>query len=312
MSIGREVDDLLPSSPRMVMDAAEDLSSALRRMALDQAEVIVGGFVSEDDDEILDNNVHLARKAGKRLRALIRLCRDELGDDAYRTANTLVRDQGRRLSSVRVSRVLVDTLDTVVEESVVSARDAAPLRSALTGLHAGALSRLRSDAAGRDEAQAALAGLIDCIERFPSPARYQEDDLVALEPAVGRSYRAARKTMKLARELDTAHALHEWRKRVNVLRYQMEALSGACAPAIGAIAETLDELSEVLGDDHDLADLQDWCTRYPEEVPATLLPVLTARSRLLRERSFEIAAAVFAEKPQYFVRLFAEQSRRSR
>lgn len=310
MSLAREVDNLLPSSPRMIMGAEEDLSVALRRMALEQAEVITGGFISESDDEILDNNVHLARKAGKRLRALLRLCRDELGDDVYRTANTLVRDRGRRLSSVRVSRVLVNTLDGLVEESVVSTQDAAALRAVLGRRHSAALAQLRHDAAGREEAQAALAGFVECVERFPAPARYQEDDLAAVEPAVERSYRAARRGMRRARDVDTAHALHEWRKRVNVVRYQMEALTGACAPPIGAMAETLDELSEVLGDDHDLADLLDCCTGLADGVvPAALLVTLPARSEALREQAFEIAAAVFAEKPKDFVRFFAEQSR---
>lgn len=305
MILAASPDNSLPSSPRMVMAPSEDLSVALRRMALEQLEVVMHGFRAEDDDAVLDNNVHLARKAGKRLRSLIRLCRDELGDDLYRSANTLVRDQGRRLSHARTSRVLVKTLDALEEESAIDEGHYRVLRPALEERHAHALAELRADTAGRNEATEALAGLADCIAAVPAPAAYAEQDLAALLPAVHRSYRAARKTMRAARDIDSAFAFHEWRKRVNHLRYQMEALSGCCGPEIGGIADALAELSEALGDDHDLADLWRSSESIGDVASDELLQILLARSRPLRRQALEAAEVLFAEKPGRFVAFVA-------
>lgn len=309
MSLVQGPDNSLRSSPRLVMAPTEDLSSALRRMAKEQVEVMLCGFAKEDDDAVLDNNVHLARKAGKRLRALLRLCRSELGDDLYRSTNALVRDQGRRLSHARTSQVLVKTLDMLVEESAIADEDANLLRPILEQRHADALAQLRTDVDGREQAHEALTGLEECIDVFPAPVAYGALDVEALQPALERSYRSARKPMQSAHDLDSAHGFHEWRKRVNHLRYQLEALSGACAPPVGAMAETLDELSEVLGADHDLADLGECVIAHPDRMPERLVALLVARSSSLRERSFEIAEAVVAEKPKDFVRFFAAQSR---
>ena len=237
------------------------------------------------------------------------MCRYELGRDRYRWAHTLVRDQCRLLSEVRTSAVLVHTLDGLVEDDVVSATDARPLRDLLTQRHGHALTNLRSDTGGRADAQQRLLDLIGRITDFPTPAAYGERGLAALERAIRGSYRRARRAMKAAIRNGTAHAFHEWRKGANYLRYQMEALSGATGPLIAELVESLELLSEVLGDDHDLADLLDALGSAPIVVPAGLPMLIEERSRSLRNHAIALGFQIFAEKPREFTRFFAAQSR---
>jgi hypothetical protein len=59
--------------------------------------------------------VHEVRNSFKRLRATVRLARDELGDDVYRRENIAFRDAGRWLAGTRDSQVVLETLDALIE-----------------------------------------------------------------------------------------------------------------------------------------------------------------------------------------------------
>ncbi len=297
--------DTLPPGPRLLMAGDEDLATALRRMALEQAEVVIRGFEVNGDDVLLDHAVHQARKAGKRLRALLRLCRFELGAHRYRWANAVVRDQCRLLSGARTSAVLLRTLDELIVD--YSIEDEGRLRDVLARHHADSLAQLRLDSFGSDEAKRALTDVVDGIRTLPVPAEYRSGDITALERGIRRAYRNGKRTMRAARRLDTADAFHEWRKKANYLRFQLEALSGVCAPPIAALAEALEELVEVLGSDHDLADLLD--VAGAPNVGATELPALIEeRSRPLRGDALRLGSRVFDTTNDGFVRFFAEQA----
>ncbi len=301
----------LPPGPYLVMHAKEDLTFALRRMALEQVAVMIEGFDDEPDDTWLDHKVHLARKAGKRLRGLIRLCRTELGPDSYRWANDTVRDQGRRLSEIRTAKVLLTTLDELVEDAPAVVAEIHELRGLLAQRHKAKLRQLRSDAEGRARARQELTELSARISQIASPPEYEEQDLAALMGAVRRGYRAARRSMRAAKQLDSAHAFHEWRKRINYLRYQLEALSGACDPPVAVLVTTLDELSETVGADHDLADVLAVAAATSADAFAGLTKLIDIRSTELREQSLELGSQVFAMKPTQFADFYTEQARSS-
>lgn len=82
----------------------------MRRIARGQIDLAVELLESADGCE-LDEAIHESRKAFKRVRALVCLARDALGDETYRRENETFRDAGRALASVRDARVMVDTLE---------------------------------------------------------------------------------------------------------------------------------------------------------------------------------------------------------
>src|SRR5436190_15203214 len=63
-----------------------------------------------DSDSSRAEAVHEARKDMKKLRALLRLVRGELGEELYVHENTVFRDTGRQLSGVRDADVMIHTL----------------------------------------------------------------------------------------------------------------------------------------------------------------------------------------------------------
>ena len=199
--------------------------------------------------------------------------------------------------------MVVDTLEAQVEASVIPEEWARLLRPRLKERLGEARSRLRADTTAREEARETLTRLIGCIDATPGP--FADGDVAALLPAIRRSYRVARNAMRVARDVDSADAFHEWRKRVNHLRFQMEAVSGCCGPAVGDVVIALEDLSELLGDDHDLAELWRSVEAGPDAAPEGLLEALLGESRLRRQRALEIAGEVFAPKPGEFAGFLA-------
>src|SRR5436190_7488681 len=96
----------------------ETIADGVRRIAYGQLDI------AEQLDVADERSVHEARKAFKRLRALVRLTRDQLGDQIRRHENVAFRDAGRELSGARDARVLVETLDALAPERFAGLRAA--------------------------------------------------------------------------------------------------------------------------------------------------------------------------------------------
>ena len=102
-------------------DPAEPVPDEVRRVARGRIDHALDELRG-DSDSTREEAVHEARKDMKKLRALLRLVRDELGDDVYRRENVSFRDAGRRLAGARDSQVLLETL-AAVSDRERAARD---------------------------------------------------------------------------------------------------------------------------------------------------------------------------------------------
>ena len=91
----------------------ESVPEGVRRMAAGQLDTALAHLGCEDGER--DKHIHEARKATKRLRALVALVRRDLGDEVYALENQCYRGAGQRLSELRDATVLVETLDRLVE-----------------------------------------------------------------------------------------------------------------------------------------------------------------------------------------------------
>jgi CHAD domain-containing protein len=151
--------------------------------------------------------VHEARKALKRSRAVVRLARDELGDDVYRRENSAFRDAGRRLSGARDSEVIVQTLEALCARY---RRELPPHK--VEGLHAQleaerrtATERLQHDAAAIDESLQELQAARTRVSAWV----LEHDDLEALVPGVERIYRRGQRSLADAKADPADEHLHD-------------------------------------------------------------------------------------------------------
>src|SRR5947209_16458553 len=98
---------------RFRLDPGEPLREAIGRVVHGQLDYAIALVEGHDGNGA--EGVHEARKALKRVRAVLRLRRKELGKARFRQENTILRDAGRALSETRDAQVLVETLDGLRE-----------------------------------------------------------------------------------------------------------------------------------------------------------------------------------------------------
>ena len=99
--------------------------------------------------------------------------------------------------------------------------------------------------------------------------------------------------------------LHEWRKRVKDLRYQLELLEPVWPDVMKATAEQANVLSDLLGDDHDLAVLRELLGGelkdvLSKEASETLQALIDRKRADLQHSSASLSEKLFAESPKQF------------
>jgi hypothetical protein len=163
----------------------EPVAEGVLSIARVQIDLAVELLESADGGE-LDEAIHESRKALKRVRALVRVARDGLGDQTYRRENQTFRDAGRALSSVRDARAMVDTLEDLTDRY----GDAIPddgfggLHQALSAEARGAHERIENDAAVVRDVLLTLRAARARVGSWPLP---ESGDLGFLAPSSSES-----------------------------------------------------------------------------------------------------------------------------
>src|SRR5207344_2992953 len=85
-----------------------------------------------------------------------------------------------------------------------------------------------------------------------------------IAPGLHRTYRRGRKRLRSVEEEASVTNLHELRKRVKDLWYQLRLIQDADKHMLGNLADQAHDLSDHLGDDHDLALLREEAQRRRE------------------------------------------------
>jgi CHAD domain-containing protein len=247
-------------------------------------------------DSTREEAVHEARKDMKKLRALLRLVRGELGDRVYARENACFRDTARELAGVRDADVMLATLGDLEQRYGELPEASRRLRPALVA------HRFRASAGSlKPAAKVALETLAEARERV-AEWPLEADGFDAFEEGLWRVYRQGRRDLRAARTLPSAEHMHEWRKRVKDLWYHLALLQDSWRPVLSALAEEAHELSDRLGDDHDLAVLRDWADRHASSLNGAD-PVLRGFDVIVESRRGELQAEAFA----YGERLYADK-----
>jgi CHAD domain-containing protein len=249
--------------------------------------------------------VHEARKDMKKLRSLLRLVRGEIGDDVYRRENEGFRDAARKLSGVRDADVMIETLDTLVEErpKAIPPRAAGGLRKALEEHRAALDGDRRGRKKARKEVVAALEEARGRVEEWP----LETDGFDAIEPGLRRAYRRGRRAYRTVREDPSTENLHAWRKRVKDLWYHQTLLECCWPELMDPMADVVHELSDHLGDDHDVAVLRGWAQSHPAAAGGTagldaFNEAADARREELQRKALALGGRLYGERPGAYVR----------
>ncbi len=281
------------------LTAGEQAGAGLRRAAHGRVDAALGRL-RVDAKADAATAVHDARKDLKKLRSLLRLVRDGLGERRYRVENDRYRDAARQLSPAREAEVNLATLAALRAQYPAEAPAAEVLRQALERER----GRLATAGGALDEriaqATAEIVTGATQIDDWPLDG----DDFELVRDGLERAYRRGRRGLRRVRDDPTAENVHDWRKRVKDLWYQLRLLQDAWPVVLKASAAEAHELADLLGDHHDLSVLAAAARDQAPDDPGTdVLAVLTARRQAeLLDAALQLGDRLYAEKPDRFAR----------
>jgi CHAD domain-containing protein len=249
----------------------KSLKAGIRKAARKQIEDAIGQL--ENDPSQAQEAVHEIRVHLKKLRAVVRLIRGALGRE-YARENVCFRDVARQLSGRRDAEAATGMLGKLCDwfrrQSDVDPADADELRAAA--------ERIASWTAGIKSFDTISAGL-------------------------EATYRRARRSMEIALDQRTPETLHEWRKQTKYHRYQVNLLEEAWPAALEPMSKVLEQLSDLLGDDHDLVVLREMLSGGESELGEeaeldVCLEAIDRRRAELFDELRPLGELSFAEKPK--------------
>jgi CHAD domain-containing protein len=282
--------------------AREPVAAGVTRILTAQVDDAIAQLRGESGTDPADG-IHEARKDIKKIRSALRLVRHEIGDEVWRRENDHYREVARTLSSFRDAEILVEALEGLAERfgSEAEGRFDA-LREQLEKEN-----RAAHDDGSVERAMAeAAAGLVAGRSRI-DVLPLEGDGWELIGPGLQRSYRRGRKRLRAVEEEASVTNLHELRKRVKDLWYQLRLIKEADEHMVGALADHAHDLSDHLGDDHDLALMRETVQRRRAAFsgPADkrhLLEQIDQRRGELQFAAISLAERIYADKPKRFTK----------
>ncbi len=294
-----------PSSMRFL--AGETLAEALDRVIAEQFTMALGVETAPADGQAVA--VHSTRKALKRLRAVLRLVRDSISLDCYHTDNQVLKLVAAELGSVRDTWVMADVLDRLLPHDPASKETVDTLVERLQ-------ERYRAESRALLENEAQMGAIIDQLENVRERSRRWSmvagevntslpHDFSSISLGLQRVYKRGRRGMRIVVDSPTDTLLHVWRKRAKYLRHQVEALNLLDPVTLLRYELQLEQLTDLLGDDHDLAVLLARFGSDPTLIEDLRLePVLDAIGRTrheLQAKSIDIGREFFEDPSTDFL-----------
>src|SRR5262245_11476215 len=282
--------------------AREPVGPGLRRVLASQVDDAIAQLRGDAGSPPAEA-IHEARKDVKKIRSALRLVRHDIGDDAWRRENDHYRDVARSLSGFRDAEILVEALDGLAERFGTEGDGSFDaLREQLEQENRSAHDDGSIERAMNEAAAGLVAGR-GRIDALP----LEGDGWELIGPGLHRTYRRGRKRLRAVEEEASVTNLHELRKRVKDLWYQVRLIKDTDSHMLGALANHAHDLSDHLGDDHDLALLRETVQRRRAafSTPAQkrhLLEEIDQRRGELQFAAISLAERIYADKPKRFIK----------
>lgn len=279
----------------------EPVSEGVRRIAAGRLDDAIEQLREREDGRA--KAIHETRKDLKKTRSLLRLVRDGLGNKRYRAENDRLRHAGRLLSDARDADVKIGAVEDVVDRyrDELEATDLAALE--------GEIDRLGRDLQrpGDAEIERSIERAVEVIEQVradvggwdPAAAGWE-----LIEPGMKRAYARGRERLRGARKDPSDEAVHEWRKRSKDLWYHARLVRRAWPAVLEPTVDQAHELSDLLGDHHDLSLVASDLRAHQEAngggAQARLAELVGRRQRELLDGAISLGNRLYAEKPKAY------------
>jgi hypothetical protein len=269
----------------------------MQRIAREQVDKAIGNITNPERDR--HEVVHEVRKCCKKLRGLIRLVRADFDD--YGRENAFIRDAAGALSYIRDAQSVIDCFDDLMDhfQDQVDRDTFAPVRAELAARR----QKIAEDTAGLERGLNEFLGRMRELRERVDQWQINDDGFSAVEGGLMKTCRRARNALRIAYDSPTTANLHEWRKRAKYHWYHARLLQDIWPAMMDVQRDSADELSSLLGDDHDLAVLRETLLGDPERFGTArdrqaIIGLIDRRRAQLQALARPLGERLFAEKPK--------------
>ncbi|MEZ4829161.1 MAG: CHAD domain-containing protein [Bacteroidia bacterium] len=283
------------------LQASESLPDGIRRILYEEIDFAHSSLQAQEN---IHEGVHDARKSFKKIRAVIRFVRDEIGSEQYMLENTWYRDAGRKLSALRDATAMIETLDKIRIQYPQSISD-----KTYTVLEKTLLKNQEeiSDLllVQKNIRQTVSFLLVEGRERIEK-LNLSTNSFRAIKKSIRRVYIQGYDGLALSLDDPSDFNLHEWRKSVKHIWYHILLLRNIWPGMMDAYAEELHALSEMLGTDHDLAVLNESLENKSldigdESAEIQTLNIIAQYRHEIHMNIYALASKIFRQRPNDFV-----------
>lgn len=265
--------------------------------------------LSEEFEQSPGQAVHKARKHLKKGRTVLRLVRKSIDKETYKREKDLLRDLGRSLSLARDSEVYQQTLSALLDTYGLDqgTRGIFKLQESLRDLYQLRLKALTESGTSIADI---VSDLKDSRTRL-SQLALKKIGWKALARNLKQLYSQGQARYHAAYEDGSDEAFHDWRKRVKDLWHSTYLLKPLWPPVMEAFESETYQLTQILGDGHDVAALRHFLLNHPAEVAVDevslqiLLPLMKHRQHRLHQQANELGQKLYCEDPAAFTHRIA-------
>jgi len=283
--------------------ASETIATGIRRIAKEELDSAISGLKNQTEDQPSEV-VHDVRKRLKKMRALLRLVRDEIGKETYQRENICFRDAGRKLSSVRDAQVLIETVETLEKhfKNIVVPNAFNEIKEILVEHYRVQKRELLQE----EHRMEKVAAMLETGKNRISDWSIDSNDWLVLEKGLKKTYKKGKQDFTNAYQSLSVENLHEWRKRVKDLWYHLQILQPIWSDFMGELIHQTHILANYLGDDHDLAVLKEYLMTKVEiesnnKQLIVLLALIDRRRPELQLAAKGLGERIYTESPKKFV-----------
>lgn len=283
------------------LEPNENPADGLKRIALEQLDQALENASNPAMDR--DEAIHDVRKRMKKLRAVLRMARDELGEKVYKSENACYREAAKHLAGLREVAVQVATVENL--KSYFSGQTGVDAFDPLLANLQEQVDAVHGDDPERKSALADVADLLRAARGRAKDWPIKARNFSAMAKGVRGVYRRGRKGLRTVTKAASDNNFHEWRKSAKYLWYHARILEASWPAMMSALVAELDILGDALGADHDLADLRATLSGNPElsgGAPElqTVMGFVSLRQDELRSAALALGKRIYAEKPAAF------------
>jgi CHAD domain-containing protein len=286
------------------IETGEELPAAISRIATEQRDKARAALRKKDDR---GQSVHTARKHFKKLRGLVRLARDELGEQNYKKQNVYYRDMGRTLAGLRDADTLLEALQLLKDTYQDQLKT--PVFDEINEMLREERDQIREEVAEKNSPQKTVLEELEKSDAFIDKLILAPESWGPLLVSLKRVYKRGLKGYRKSLEEPSTEDLHEWRKRAKYLWYHFRLLQKAWPPVFEGMIKETHELSNLLGDHRDLTLLKNKIEQLDNLNPKSVLVIeaVSARHRqTLFEQAQVLGRKIYAETPKAFCKRMSQ------